>query len=88
MIRTCHGQRIEVGSQVAYAWWGVTRNEKHSLIRVPVLKVAKVVRIERMAAEEVADRFDLVLDNGDTVECHDVAVTDGDFIALFREHCR
>lgn len=84
-VRTCYGQTIEVGSQVAYAqllpvdWSLVARTGVHEL--KTGIRVAKVVGIEQVNAgfAEADATVMLTLDDGRKINCEDVAVTDGNF---------
>lgn len=79
-VRTCHGQTIQIGSQVAYAA-GKPDRTIHDWMPIPVLRVANVIQvIVAIPAFAEADAcVELVLDDGETVDCTKVAVTDGRF---------
>lgn len=79
-VRTCYGQTIEVGSQVAYAiddgyarFW--------EWINVPALRVARVVGIVQKGEgfAEADPEVELTLDDGKRIDCEKVVVTDGKF---------
>jgi hypothetical protein len=81
-VNTCYGQTIRPGTQVAYSDpVSLDMSERAVEIDGGYLRVAKVVRIIKVLDgwAEMDPHFDLELDDGTTVDCEKVAVTDGNF---------
>lgn len=86
-VRTCHGQTIKCGTQVAYVRPASVEVRKTPtdgtcvVVQNPRLLVARVVTItEKFGGFAEADPvIELVLDNRDVVDCENVVATDGVF---------
>jgi len=81
-VQTCYGQRIELGTQIAYALPVDLTVQGHAInVRGGGLRVAKVVEIIQTSEgfAEADPSVELVLDNADRIDCTKVAVTDQKF---------
>jgi hypothetical protein len=87
-VNTCYGQTISPGAQVAFVdpiTVASKRNYAHGGHDIAVhggqIKVAKVIRIVQTSQgfAEADPTFELHLDNGSTINCELVVVTDQKF---------
>lgn len=87
-LKTCYGQILERGTQVAYCTKPEVKYLSGSHINVisfsitpGELKVSHIVTITEVSAgfAEADPEYELTLSDGAKVSCTDVAVTDGHF---------